>query len=140
MMPRMEPERICVSSWRPSLIGRGEKAPPPHFLETNLASRWERVRLPRASGKFPDFPGSSQNFPGSSAATSPEVLSLWNLTAIQGFPGSFPEFNFTKKTARLLRADFLLTKDPQPLYYRIPPCLFYSKLALRKTILGSSQG
>ena len=36
------------------------------------------VRLPRASGKFPGFPGSSPNFPGSFSATSPEVLSLWN--------------------------------------------------------------
>ena len=62
------------------------------LLETNLASRWEGVRLPRASGKSPDFPGSSPNFPGSFSATSPEVLSLWNFTAIQGFPGSFPDF------------------------------------------------
>ena len=61
-------------------------------LETNLASRWEGVRLPRASGKSPDFPGSSPNFPGSFSATSPEVLSLWNLTAIQRFPGSSPNF------------------------------------------------
>ena len=61
-------------------------------LETNLASRWEGVRLPWASGKSPDFPGSSPNFPGSFSVTSPEVLSLWNLTAIQGFPGSFPDF------------------------------------------------
>ena len=44
--------------------------------EINLASRWEGVRLPRASGKPPDFPGSSPNFPGSFSATSPEVLSL----------------------------------------------------------------
>ena len=61
-------------------------------LETNLASRWEGVRLPRASGKSLDFPGSSPNFHGSSSATSPEVLRLWNLTAIQRFPGSFPNF------------------------------------------------
>ena len=61
-------------------------------LETNLASRWEGVRLPRASGKSPDFPGSSPNFPGSFSATSPEVLSLWNLTAIHGFTGSSPDF------------------------------------------------
>ena len=46
----------------------------------------------RASGRSPDFPGSSPNFPGNFSATSPEVLSLWNLTAIQGFPGSFPNF------------------------------------------------
>ena len=34
-------------------------------LETNLASHWEGVRLPRTSGKSPDFPGSPANFPGS---------------------------------------------------------------------------
>ena len=56
------------------------------LLETNLASRWDGVRLPRASGKSPDFPGSSPNFPGSFSATSLEDLSLWNLTAIQGSP------------------------------------------------------
>ena len=60
-------------------------------LETNLASRWEGVRLPRASGKSPDFPGSSPNFPGSFSATSPEVLPLWNLTAIPEVPRKFPE-------------------------------------------------
>ena len=54
------------------------------LLETNLASRWEGVRLPRASGKSPNFPRSSPDFP--------EVLSLWDLTAIQGFPGSSPDF------------------------------------------------
>ena len=61
-------------------------------LETNLASRWEGVRLPPASGKSPDFPGSFPNFPGSFSATSPDVLSLWNETAIQRFPGTFPNF------------------------------------------------
>ena len=61
--------------------------------QANSASRWEGVRLLRGSGKSPDFPGSSPNFPGSFSATSPEVLSLWNLTAIQGFPGSFPDFS-----------------------------------------------
>ena len=45
-------------------------------LETHLASCWEGVRLPRASGKSPDFPGSSPNFPRSFSATSPEVLSM----------------------------------------------------------------
>ena len=45
---------------------------PIRCLETNLASRWEGVRLPRASGKSPDFPGSSR--------TSPEVFG--------DFPGS----------------------------------------------------
>ena len=47
------------------------------YLETNLASRWKGVRLPRASGKSPDFPGSSPNFPGSSLTvelnSNPEV-------------------------------------------------------------------
>ena len=62
------------------------------FVNRGLASPWEGVGLPRASGKSPDFPGSSPNFPGSFSATSPEVLSLWNFTAIQGFPGSFPDF------------------------------------------------
>ena len=33
--------------------------PQRNHLETNLASRWEGVRLPRASGKSPDFPRSS---------------------------------------------------------------------------------
>ena len=43
------------------------------LLETNLASRWEGVRLPPASGKSPDFPGSSPNLPGSFSATSLKV-------------------------------------------------------------------
>ena len=55
-------------------------------LEKKLASRWEGVRLPRASGKFPGFPGSSPDFPGSFSATSPEVLSLWNSTVTRGSP------------------------------------------------------
>ena len=58
----------------------------------HFASRWEGVRNPRASGKSPHFPGSFPNFPGGFSATSPEVLSLWNVTAIQRFPGSFPNF------------------------------------------------
>ena len=33
-----------------------------------MVSRWEGVRLPRASGKCPDFPGSSPNFPGNFSA------------------------------------------------------------------------
>ena len=51
----------------------GSQAPP---------SFWEVPVLPR---KFPELP---RNF----SATSPEVLSLWNLTAIQRFPRSFPNF------------------------------------------------
>ena len=38
------------------------------------------------------FPGKFPELPGSFSATSPEVLSLWNLKAIQGFPGNFPDF------------------------------------------------
>ena len=39
-----------------------------------------------------EVPGLPRKFPGSFSATSPEVLLLWNLTAIQRFPGSFPNF------------------------------------------------
>ena len=46
----------------------------------------ELLGSPRTSPEVP------RNFPGSFSATSPEVLSLWNLTAIQRFPGSFPDF------------------------------------------------
>ena len=72
--------------------GRNHYFEATQFLETNLASRWEGVRLPellespRTSSEVPP------NFPGSFSATSPEVPSLWNLTTIQGFPGSFPDF------------------------------------------------
>ena len=51
----------------------GSQAPP---------SFWEVPGLPR---KFPELP---RKF----SATSPEVLSLWNLTAIRRVPGSFPNF------------------------------------------------
>ena len=74
--------RVCVCVFSHALTS----------LETNLASHWVGVRLPWASGKSPDFPRSSPDFPGSSPATSPEVLSLWNLTAIQRFPGSLSDF------------------------------------------------
>ena len=42
-----------------------------------------------------------------------------------------------RKLPVLLRADFVLPKDPRPLYYKTPPCLFCHKNALRKAILGS---
>ena len=58
-------------------------------LETNSASRWKGVRLPRASGSPRTSPEVPPNFPGSFSATSPEVVPLCNLTAIQRFPGSF---------------------------------------------------
>ena len=46
--------------------------------------------------QFGESLGGSQtpSFPGSSPATSPEVLSLSNFSAIQRFPGSFPDFPF----------------------------------------------
>ena len=67
---------VCNLVWlecnrSPILNGSKVREIPAKFLETNLASRWEGVRLPRASGKSPDFLGSSP-------ATSLEVLSLWN--------------------------------------------------------------
>ena len=36
----------------------------------------------------------------------------------------------------LLQTDFVLPKNPQPLYKKTPPCLFYRKIALRKGSLG----
>ena len=60
------------------------------ILETNLASHWEGVRLPRASGKSPGLPRKFPELPRKFSATSPEVLSLWNWIAIQRFPGKFP--------------------------------------------------
>ena len=39
-----------------------------------------------------------------------------------------------RKRPVLLRADFVLTKDPRPLYLKTPPSLFYHKVALRKDI------
>ena len=38
----------------------------------------------------------------------------------------------------LLRAETVLTKDPRPLYYKTPPCLFDHKIALRKAFVGPS--
>ena len=53
---------------------------------------WRHIVIWRVGSQpLPDFPASSPDFPGSSPATSPEVLSLWNLTAIQRFPASFPQ-------------------------------------------------
>ena len=61
------------------------------YLETNLASRWEGVRLPRASGKSPDFPGSSPNFPGSFSATSPGSSLTVELNSNPEVPRKFPK-------------------------------------------------
>ena len=83
LVSEVVPERTSQSwSWNFTNSTEGNS----EVLETNLASRQEGVRLPRASGKSPDFPASSPNFPGSFLATSPEVFSLWNLTAIQTSP------------------------------------------------------
>ena len=57
-----------------------------------MASRWEGVRLPQASGKSPDFPGSSPKLHRKFFGDFPGILSLWNLTPIHRFPGSFPDF------------------------------------------------
>ena len=57
-----------------------------------MASRWEGVRLPRASGKPPDFPGSSPNFPGSFFGDFPGSSLTVELSSNPGFPGSFPDF------------------------------------------------
>ena len=122
----------CVrvsSHWHPPCICRALNLLRPQLvLETNLASRWEGVRLPRASGKAPDFPGSSPNFPRSFSATSPEVLSLWNLTAIQGFPGSFPDFPGSSPN---FPGGFLDFPGFQPLFLGSPtPSLDSQKLPL----------
>ena len=71
-----------------------------HFIGDKFGESLGGSQAP--SGKSPDFPRSSPNFPGSFSATSPEVLSLWNLTAIQRFPRSFPNLpgsspNFPQK-------------------------------------------
>ena len=65
-----------------------------HVLETNLASRWEGVRLPRAwiSQKFPQLPRNfSGDFPGSSLTvelnSNPEVPRKF-----PKLPRKFPDF------------------------------------------------
>ena len=40
------------------------------------------------------------------------------------------------KESRPFSQIFVLTKDPQPLYNKTPPCLFYHKSAIRKAILA----
>ena len=55
----------------------------------------ESLGRSQAAPSFWDVPGLPRKFPEllrKFSATSPEVLSLWNLTAIQRFPGSFPNF------------------------------------------------
>ena len=79
-----------------------------NFLEINLASRWEGVKLPRASGKSPDFPGSSPdvprsspNFPGGrplslgSLTPSPDSQKLSLNYGDTGRPGGFQKFYVT---------------------------------------------
>ena len=66
-------------------------------LETNLASRWEGVRLPWASGKSPDFPGS---FSATVELNSNPGLP-WKFPRLPwsspDFPGSSPDFPRTSK-------------------------------------------
>ena len=65
------------------------------FGESLVGSQapYQLLGSPRTSlGSSPNFPGSFRRLPRKFSATSPEVLSLWNLTAIQRFPGSSPNF------------------------------------------------
>ena len=74
-------------------------------------------------------PLSSPNFPGSFSVTSPEVLSLWNLTAIQGFPGSFPDFPGSSPN---FPGGFPHFPGGQPLFLgRLTPSLDSQKLPLK---------
>ena len=68
-------------------------------LETDLASRWEGVRLPRASGKSPDFPRSFPELPRKFFGHLPGgslTVELYSNPEVPGsfpdFPGSFPDF------------------------------------------------
>ena len=60
-------------------------------LETNLASRWEGVRLPRASGKSPGFPGSSPKLPRKFFSDFPGSSLSVELNSNPGVPREFPE-------------------------------------------------
>ena len=75
------PMRTRLKRWRKKQIGD-------KFGESlgGKSGFLELLESPRTSLEVPP------NFPGSFSAASPEVLSLWNLTAIQRFPGSFPNF------------------------------------------------
>ena len=70
-------------------------------LETNLASRWEGVRLPRASGKSPDFPGSSPKLPQKFFGDFPGGSLAVELDGKPGVPRKFPRL--PRKFPRLLR-------------------------------------
>ena len=73
-----------------------------NLRETSVLSRvWTRIGMPESWRQVGESLGGSQappslwkvpGLPRSFLATSPEVLSLWNLAAIQRFPGSFPDF------------------------------------------------
>ena len=56
-----------------------------------MASRWEGVRLPRASGKSPDFPGSSPNFPRSFFGDFPGSSLTVELNSNPEVPRKFPK-------------------------------------------------
>ena len=97
---------VATGGWGDPPKGNCQSGPDPHLealvicilqLEINFASRCNGVRLPRASGKSPDFPGSSP-------AASAELLPPRNLTAIQRFRGSLPDFpRLPQKFPRLLQ-------------------------------------
>ena len=50
-------------------------------------------RAPPSFWKVPEVPRKFPKLPRKFFGDFPKVLSLWNLTAIQGFPGSFPDFS-----------------------------------------------
>ena len=57
--------------------------------DTNLASRWEGVRLPRASGKSPGFPGSSPELPRKFFGDFPGSSLTVELNSNPGVPRKF---------------------------------------------------
>ena len=54
---------VRIAHRAPESFHEGKLDMLPNHLETDLASCWERVRLPRASGQSPNFPGSSRRLP-----------------------------------------------------------------------------
>ena len=61
-------------------------------LEDNFGVSLGGCQTSQTFWKLPGLPRISPHFPGSSPATSPELLSLGSLRAIRRFPGSFPDF------------------------------------------------
>ena len=100
---------------------------------TNLASRWEGVRLPRASGKSPDFPGNSPNFPRKFFGDFPGSSLTVELNSNPEVPRKFPRL--PRKFPKLPRKfpDF---PGGQPLSLgSLTPSPDSQKLSLLKTCL-----